>query len=277
MNSIGNKLGGYALNGVVAVFSATCVFPVIWVAYTSVKTRQEFAQSIVALPEAPTLDQYRTVLLQADFLSYFLNSLFVAAVTLFSVLLFAFLAAYFLSRHTFRGRGLLYSYFVLGIVVPIHAWLLPVFIQFQRLDLLDRRLTLVIPYIAFSLPIAIFLLESYIRTLPYELEESAYIEGAGTFSTLRRIILPLCTPALATVTVLTFNTSWNEFPFALVLIRSQSLRTVPVALSAIGNVFTTNYPQMMAAIFISIMPVLLLYMAFSQKITQGMTAGAVKG
>lgn len=277
MNSAMKKVGSVALNTFVVLYSFTCVYPVVWVAYTSVKTRQEFAQSIVSLPASPTLEQYRTVLLRADFLTYFLNSLFLAAVTLCAVLLLGFLAAYFLSRFRFRGRGLIYSYFILGIVVPIHAWLLPVFIQFQKIGLLDRRFTLILPYIAFSLPIAIFLMESYIRTIPYELEESAYIEGAGTFTTIRRIILPLCVPVLATVSVLTFNTSWNEFPFALVLIRSQSLRTVPVALSAIGNVFTTNYPQMMAAIFVSILPVLSLYVVFSQKITKGMTAGAVKG
>ena len=129
---------------------------------------------------------------------------------------------------------------MLGLVVPTHAWLLPLFVQFRTLGLLDRRITLVLPYVTFALPTAIFLIESFVRSIPEEMEESATMEGCGVWQSLFRIILPLCKPMLATIMILTFNSSWNEFPFALVLINRDALKTVPVALTMFTGTYTTK-------------------------------------
>jgi len=264
-------------NAVFMLMSLGCLFPVIWVGYTSFKPLTEYNASILSLPRNPTLANYRQIISTSKFLSYFTNSAAASLATLAVVLLLAFLSGYFLSRFKFRGRNLIYGFFMLGIVVPTHAWLLPVFIQFKAMGLYDNRATLIFPYVAFALPTAIFLIESFVRTIPIEMEESAMIEGCTVWSTLRHIIMPLCLPIIATVVILTFNGSWNEFPFAMVLINRDALKTVPVALTMFTGAYTTNYPQLVAALGVAILPVIVIYLAFSNNIMKGMTAGAVKG
>ena len=212
-----------------------------------------------------------------SFFRYFTNSFIISAITLVTVLVLAMITGYFLSRFSFKGRNAIYVFLMLGLVVPTHAWLLPLFLQFRSLGLLDRRITLVFPYVTFALPTAIFLIESFVRSIPEEMEESATMEGCGVWQSLFRIIMPLCKPILSTVLVLTFNASWNEFPFGLVLINKDALKTVPVALTMFTGAYTTDYPSLVAALIISVIPVILFYGIFSRKIMEGMTAGAVKG
>jgi raffinose/stachyose/melibiose transport system permease protein len=264
-------------NSVVGFFSFSCIFPIIWMFYTSFKSSREYQKSIISFPEAPQIENYIQVLKHANFARYFSNSFIVSVMTVLFVLIMALVTGYFLSRFLFKGRNFIYIFLMLGLVVPTHAWLLPLFIQFRLLGLLDRRITLVLPYITFALPTAVFLLESFIRSIPTEMEESAVMEGCGIWQTLGRIIMPLCKPIIATVLILTFNSSWNEFPFALVLINKDALKTVPVALTMFTGTYTTNYPQLVTALIISIIPVVVCYVLFSRRIMEGMTAGAVKG
>ncbi len=265
------------LNLIVALFTVSCVFPIIWMSYTSLKSGQEYQENILSLPSSIYFDNYIQVMRNANFGQYFYNSFIVSLLTLVLVIIFASITGYFLSRFKFKGRKSIYAFFMLGLVVPTHAWLLPMFIQFNNLGILDKRITLVLPYVTFAMPTAIFLLESFIQSIPIEMEESASMEGCGVWQSLWKIILPLCKPMLATVLILTFNTSWNEFPFALVLITKDSLKTVPVALSMFTGTYTTNYPQLVTALVISIIPVVGFYALFSKKIMEGMVAGAVKG
>jgi len=274
---IRRKTSGSLLNIIFLLITFTCLFPVIWIGYTSFKPLLEYNKSIIRLPMQPTLENYQLILKTAKFGTYFTNSGIVSIVTLLIVLLCSVVTGYFLSRFRFKGRNLIYGFLVLGVVVPTHAWMLPVFIQFRTLGLLDKRLTLIFPYVAFALPTAIFLIESYVRGLPEELEESAMMEGCSVWESLARIIIPLCKPIMATVTILTFNGSWNEFPFALVLINKNAFKTVPVALTMFTGAYTTNYPMLVAALGIALLPVVLLYLFSSGRIMEGMVAGAVKG
>ncbi len=265
------------VNAAVLLFSLSCVFPVIWILYTSFKPLKAYNASVFALPKSLFLGNYEVILKNARFGMYFYNSLVSSLFTLALVVTFAFLSGYFLSRWQFRGRNFIYSFFMLGMVVPTHAWLLPVFTQFKKLGILDKRFTLVIPYVAFALPIAVFLIESFVRSVPREMEESAVMDGCSVWRSLASIIFPLCRPVVATVIILTFNNSWNEFPFALVLINRNVLKTLPVALTMFMGDYTTNYPQLIAALCISVAPVIAVYAAFSKLIVKGMVAGAVKG
>ncbi len=265
------------VNVILALFSLSCIFPLVWIGYTSLKTLPQYNLSVIAPTLHPTVANYVAILKAARFGMYFTNSLIVSVGALVLVLAIAFVTGYFLSRFSFRGRRLLSSYFLLGMVIPSYGWLLPVYIQFRLMGVLDHRITLIIPYVAFGLPIAVFLIESFVKGVPHELEEAAMMEGCGTWRSLFWIILPLCMPVLVTVLILTFNGSWNEFPFALVLINRQELVTLPVALTMFQGAYTTNYPQLMAALAISVIPVVALYLAFSGRIIQGMTAGAIKG
>ncbi|MCH3917221.1 MAG: carbohydrate ABC transporter permease [Spirochaetia bacterium] len=271
------SLSKLIINILVFAFSLSCLFPIVWMGYTSLKTNKEYIASSLALPKKPIITNYQEILVQAKFGRYFKNSCITASITIVAVLLLAFLAGYFLSRYRFSGRRFIYGFFMLGLVVPTYAWLLPVFIQFKQMGLLNHYWTLSLPYTAFALPTSIFLIDSFVQSIPCEMEEAAMIEGSSIFHTILAIIFPLCKPILVTVLILTFNSSWNELPFGLVLINSDRLRTVPVALTMFSGTYTIDYPYLVTALVIAVFPVIIFYCFFSKKIMEGMTAGAVKG
>lgn len=269
--------GKLLLNVVVWIVSLSCVFPIIWIIYSSLKTNQEFTMSIISLPKSFEFQNYVDALANSGLGRMFINSVFASMVSVVFIILFGFFAGYFLSRFSFIGRSLIYTLFLFGMLIPIHSLLIPLFIQFSQLDLTNNRFTLILPYVAFNLPLVIFLVENYVKSIPFELEEAAYIDGSSGNSTLFKIILPMCMPVLSTALVLSFLSAWNEFPFALILISDESLKTVPVGLSNFKTLYSINYPQFMAALVISVVPVILVYVIAHRKIIQGMAAGALKG
>ena len=253
LKSIFLRVLKYLVNILVSIFSITCIFPFVWVIYSSFKTQKEFSLNIMNLPEKIRLENYINALTKGANI------------------------AFLLSRFDFRGRKIIYGLFLSGMLVPIHGLLVPVFIQFNKLGLYNTRLALIITNITFGLPITIFLIESFVKSVPIEIEEAAVIDGCNIYQRLFRVVLPTCKPVLSTSLILSFLSTWNEFPFALVLIRSSELRTIPIWLTQFSGQYSTNYPQMMAAMVIASLPVIITYFAFSNKIIDGMTAGAVKG
>jgi len=266
-----------AINVVVMLFSIVCLFPVVWMAYSSLKTTREFARDIVALPAQPQFANYVSAFRVGEMQIYFLNSVLIASVSVLVLLAVSFLAAYALARFSFRLNALIFVLFISGLLVPVHGLLIPVFILFKNLDLLDRRISLILPYIAFGLPLAIFLFESFIKSIPREMEEASFIDGASLPYTLRRIIFPMTAPAAATVTILSFLACWNEFPFALVLLKTKALKTLPIGLTNFSGQFATDYTKLMAALMITIVPMMIVYFLSYKSIMRGMLAGAVKG
>lgn len=264
-------------NAVFAVFSFTCIFPMVWILYSSFKDQAEFMQSSVALPDAIDLTNYISVFTQTEMGLYMLNSARNTLISVAVIVIISFLAAYVLARYRFKGRGILYNYFIMGMLIPIHALLVPMYIQLRQVNLINHWYTLLFPYIAFGLPISIMLIESYISAVPRELEEAAAIDGCSFFRTLFQIVFPLTTPILSTVAIMQFFSVWNEFSFALILVNSDTLRTVPVGLTMFKSAYTVDYPRMMAGIMVTTMPVMILYFIFSKRVIEGMVAGAVKG
>lgn len=269
-------LGRVALNVFVFLFSIAAIFPLIWLIYSSLKDQQSFLLNIISLPTNLHFENYVNAFAIGNMDTYFLNSVYVSIISVALIILVAFFVAYVLARFKFRGRNLIYTMFLSGMLIPIHGLLVPIFVEFKTLGLLDQWFTLILPYVTFELPIAIFLLESFIKKLPIEIEEAAYIDGCSTTKMLFRIILPMCKPIMATVLILSFLNVWNEFPFALVLINSEGLRTLPVGLTNFVGAYSADYPQMMAGMVISALPVLIMYLLFYRKIITGMTQGAVK-
>lgn len=274
---IGKKIGRVLCNLIFIIFSFTCVFPIVWIFYSSFKTQAEFMQSSVALPEALDLTNYISVFTSTSMLKYMLNSARNTLLAVAVIIIIAFLAGYVLSRYKFRGRGAIYNYFIMGMLIPIHALLVPMYIQLNGVGLTNHWYTLLIPYIGFGLPISIMLIESYISSIPGELEEAAAIDGCSFTRTLFQIVFPLDSPILATVAIIQFFAVWNEFTFALILVNDDSLRTVPVGLTMFKGAYTVDYPRMMAGIMVTMLPVMILYFIFSKRIIEGMVAGAVKG
>ena len=257
--------------------SLLCLYPIFWLIYSALKTQKEFDMNSVALPKAPTLDNFIHVITISDMPRYMLNSLIVTVLSLLVILTISFVTGYFLSRFKFRGHNLLYGIFLVGILIPVHSLMVPMYVFFSRMKLTDHLLTLVLPYAAFQLPTGIYLVESYVHSIPREMEEAAAIDGSSFSYTLLHIILPMTRPALMTSAIISFFYCWNEFSFALILTTSTNLRTIPLGLTLFKGTYSTNYPVMMAATVIAILPALLLYTLFSKNIINGVVTGAVKG
>lgn len=271
------RAGKSVVNILLFLFSFTCVFPVVWILYSSLKTQAEFSVNSVGLPLKATLDNYVAVFTQTEMPRYILNSFRTAVLSVACIVIFAFILGYLFSRFHFFGRNLLYTYVMLGMLIPVHALLVPLYVQLRDLGSLNNWYTLVLPYVAFGLPIAMLLTESFVSSIPRSLEEAAFIDGAGFLRTMFVIVLPLCMPILATVVIISFFYCWNEFSFALVLTNTDAYRTIPVGLTFFKSMFTVDYPRLMAGIMVSLLPVIVLYFSFSDRIISGMMVGAVKG
>lgn len=276
-NTRARFMSGLVPNLALMVFSITCIFPAIWLFYSSLKGKAEFYANPISLPKSPSFEQYVAIFTKSKILLWMGNTTRNSLLSLAIILIFGFIIGYFLSRFKFRGKNALYSYYLLGMLVPIHALMVPMYVQFTKTGMGDKWFTLILPYAAFGLPIAIFLVESYVRSIPIEIEEAANMDGCSFHRTLFSIVLPMCRPILVTVGIIQFFIVWNEFTFALILISNDTLMTVPVGITLFKGQFVTDYPKMMASMLIAIFPAMALYFAFSKQIIKGMVAGSVKG
>lgn len=270
---------GVFLNAVLLIFSATCIFPLVWMFYSSLKEKRVFNADIIGLPKSPTLQNYINILTNKD---YHLgrsmwNSLVVTACSVVLIVFFSFIIGYILARVRFKLNRVLYVMFLMGMLIPIHSLLVPIYLVFKNTNLNNQWFTLIIPYVAFGLPTAIFLVEGFVKGVPSALEEAAAIDGSSFSRTLFLIIMPICRPIMTTVAIINVFTCWNEFSFALVLLKNQSLHTVPLAMTQFTGQFASDYPKIMAAMLLTMSPIVVLYFAGSKQIIKGMVAGAVKG
>lgn len=229
-----------------------------------------------ALPQEPTLANFRDVLAR-NFFRFLTNSLVVVTISIALVVLFASMAAYIFARMQFRLNRPLFALIIAGLVVPIHVTLIPVYLLTVNVGLYDRIFALIGPYVAFSLPISIFILTGFMREIPRELEEAARMDGCGPMRSFFSIILPLTRPGLATIAVFNAVTLWNEFVFAYVLTSSTNVRTLPLALWEFQGQYSSNIPAIMAVLALSSLPLILAYALFQEQLVKGIMAGAVKG
>ena len=251
--------------------------PFVFMVLTTFKGRMEFMKSgAFSLPKSPTLDNYRLVL-SGDFLNYFKNSIIVVALSLILLLFISACAAYPLSRMKFKLNRPIYSLVVAAMSVPIHVTLIPLFSASNQLGLYDSIWALIGPYVAFNLPISVFILTSFMGSIPREIEEAAEMDGCGKFSTFFRVIFPLSKPGLATLAIYNGVTMWNEFSFAMVLTQSRGSRTLPLAVWDFQGQYSIDIPAIMTVLTLSIIPIIVLYIVGQDKLVKGMMAGAVKG
>ena len=267
---------GIVVNALLIAFAITTIFPMLWVVYNSLKSTGEFARSIFALPSEPTLAAYANIFERGTVFTALWNSVFYSVVSTALIVVLAYSIGYALARFEFRGRSLVFSFFVLGLLLPIPALLVPVFMQYRGIGILDTQFVLLIPYTAFGLSLAVFLIEGYIRKIPVELDEAAHVDGASLFTIMFVIVFPICRPIIATVTLLSFLHSWNEFAFATTLIRDEAYKPIPLWLRTFGGQYATDYPGLMAGMVIASIPVIVLFLFFREKIVEGFAGGAVK-
>lgn len=277
----GQSIGYRILAAVVSVFlwiiCATYIFPFIWLSYNSLKTQGAFSLNVYDLPAHPTFFNYTNTFSGSAVYTALFNSAFNTVVSIVFIVVLSFVVAYFLARYRFRGRKFLYAFFVTGLLVPILGLLIPAYIQFHMLHMLDQRYTLLIPYITFNLPVAIYLYDSYIKTIPRSVEEAAFMDGATINQIMADVIFPICMPMTATVVILNFLFVWNEFPFALVLDQNPAYHTVTVWLSMFQGQYVGNIPGRLTAMLIATIPVIVAYFSLRERMMRGLTAGAIKG
>ena len=274
---IGNGVKSGILNLIMLIFSLSCIFPLVWMLYSSLKVKREFNRDIIGLPSNPTLENFVKVLTNPDYHigDSILNSVRTTVISVFFIVLFGFIMGYFLARIKFKGSKIIWIMLLMGI--PVHSLLVPIYVVFNKTGLSNQWFTLIIPYVAFGLPISVFLCQGFIKEIPTALEEAAAIDGCSFSGTLFKVIMPICKPIMITVAILQTFSCWNEFSFALVLIKDTALQTVPLAMTQFTGQFSSDYPKIMAAMLITMAPIVILYFAFSKQIIKGMVAGAVKG
>ena len=270
---------GFFMNLILWIFSLSCIFPIVWMLYSSLKEKRAFNADIVGLPKRPTLITYTSILTNRDYHlpESMFNSFRTTALSILLIVAFSFIVGYILARVRFKLNRVLYVMFLMGMLIPIHSLLVPIYVVFKKCNISNQWFTLLLPYVSFGLPMGIFLVEGFVKTVPVDLEEAAAIDGSNFTHTLWTIIFPICRPILVTVAIIQVFSCWNEFSFALVLIKDVGLQTVPLALTQFKGQFASDYPKQMAAMLLTMAPIVVLYFAFSRQIIKGMVAGAVKG
>lgn len=276
---LGDGVVSVVLNAIMITFSASCIFPLVWMFYSSLKIKREFNANIMGLPPNPTLNNYRDIITNQDYhiADSLINSLRTTVLSVFLILLFGFIVGYILARVKFAFNRVIWLMMLMGMLIPVHSLLVPIYIVFNTTKMNNQWYTLLFPYIAFGMPIAVFLIHSYVKTIPTALEEAASIDGSTFTNTLFRIIMPICKPVLVTIAIIQTFSCWNEFSFALVLLRDVGLHTVPLAMTQFTGQFSSDYPKIMSAMLITMSPIVVMYFAFSKNIIKGMVAGVVKG
>ena len=254
------------------------VFPLFWLFTFSLKDNNEiFGGNVAGLPQHWRFGNYVTAFFQENVVQYFLNSVLVTVATILITVLLGATTAYAVERMRWKGRHVLMNGILLGMMVPIHAVLLPLFIVLSRTGMLNTYWALIIPYVAFGIPLAVYLFSSFLKSIPTEMEEAAAIDGCGIYRIFFLIIMPLIRPAIATVSIFTFISSWNELMFAVTFISKQGYKTLTVGIMSMVGAYTTKWGEIGAGLMIATIPTILIYLLLSEQVQKSLVAGAVKG
>ena len=260
-----------------SLLAVVYLLPLLWVVYVSLKDDKTLFVSPWALPERPMIENYTFAWTAGRLGTATLNSIFVCGITLILCLLIGSMAAFAIGRMRWKLSGVMMTYFLTGMMIPVHCILIPVFTRFSKMHLTNSQAGLILPYLTLSLPITIFIMTGFFQSLPNELFESACIDGCSIYRSFTHIALPLSRTGLFVTGLMTFVANWNELLLAMVFISEDTKKTLPVSLSKFVGPYNTNYSQMFAAIVIAMIPTIVVYCIFSNQIVEGLTAGAVKG
>ena len=260
------------------LWAAICLFPVYWMFTFSLKNNEEiFGANVMGLPQNWLWQNYSRALNVGNMGQYFLNSLIVTITSILFVLIAAIMATYAMTRLQWKGRKRMNSFFMLGLTIPIHAAIVPLYTTLSRAGMLNSYWALIIPYSAFSLSMGILISIGFMGDIPYDLDEAAFLDGCGVWGIFFRVIVPLMLPAVSTVGIYTFLQCWNELMFATVFISKEAYKTLPVGIQGLSGQYTTEWGPIGAALVLATFPTLLLYIFLSRKIQESFIAGAVKG
>jgi len=267
------KLGQYSL---IYIFVLVFILPFIWILFWSLKTEAEIGLAPFAPPTTPQWENFVNVWNAGRYSKYLPNTLIYAVAIVLGGTSLACLAGYALARISFPGRDFIFTFFLIGLMVPFFALMIPLYLLVRDFHWLGTRMALIVPSIGLGLPFGIFLMRSFFKSLPEELADAARIDGCGEFGIFRHIMLPLAWPGLTTLAVFQFLWAWNMFVEPLLLVQKDDLRPVGLAIFFFQGRYTTDRGMVATGLLLTILPVLILYILLQRKFIEGITAGATK-
>ena len=256
---------------------ALIAVPVAFAVLGGFRSMGQLSENPVSLPNPWVFTNYADVLTLGTFWRQLANSAVIALLTTIVVLPAASLAAFVLSRYSFRGREAIYTLFTFGLLFPVTVAIVPLFIVIRQINLLDTPLGVALPQAAFALPLSIVIMRPFFRSIPADLEEAASIDGCGPFRFYWSIMLPLSRPVLSTIAVIAIVTSWNAFLLPLVVLNNATSWTLPIGVTNFSSQYTTDTARVLAFTTLSMVPALLFYLVAERQIVSGLSSGAVKG
>jgi multiple sugar transport system permease protein len=264
---------------VLVFFAVFCVFPFLWMLVTSLKPTDQIRTSTPSFfIDNPTISHFENVLVNTQFITFFINSLIVAITTTIISMLVSIFAGYALSRfQRFKGIKMVNVTMLLSQMIPGVLLLIPLYILMQRLGLLDTYAAMILAYTTFMVPLCTFMLKGFIDSIPYELEEAAEIDGCSRLRIIYQIILPISIPSLVATALFAFVNAWNEFMFGYVFINDEAHRTLTPGITLFKGLYTTDWGSIMSASVLAVLPVVILFIYLQKFLIEGMTAGSVKG
>ena len=259
------------------IFAIMCLFPLFWLFLSSFKTNQELYTNTWGLPASWSPDNYVNAIVKGGILKYFANSVIISFSAVIVTAILATMASYAISRMKWKLSKTVYGLFLLGMMIPIYALIIPLFSIFKTLNLLNTYWAVILPQIAVGLPMSIFIITGFMSDIPKELEEAAIIDGATVPQTFFKIIMPVAKSSVVTVAVIQFINVWNDLLLPRVFLTDSDMMTLPVGLTNFQAQYSTDYVAMIAAVLITVIPSILVYILLHRQIMEGMVAGAVKG
>lgn len=258
------------------LYAAVAIVPLLVMLTNSLRTNRDLATEPLGVPLQPDFTSYQRAWIEASFSTYFINSLVVTITSVGVATVVSLLAAYAISRSTGRLMGIIEAVFISGLMMPVFLMIVPIFYLLDSFDLVSTRTGLIAVYAAVSVPFCVFVLTTFFRQLPGELEEAARLDGAGPFRMFWSVMAPLMRPAIATVVVFRFVPIWNDFFYPLILIRNRENYTLPVGLTTFFGEYQTDWSTLFAGLVIATLPLLILFLVATKQIVSGLTAGLGK-
>jgi len=256
--------------------SALMLFPIVIMIFSGFKSNIEIFQNPFAIPDFTNLTNYIAVATQTNFIRYLWNSFYVTAVSIGLILTLGTMAAYAIARYEFWGSAFVLLFFMAGLMLPLKLAIIPLFILYRDLGILNSHWALIATYTAMGLPSTIFIMTGFIRSLPRELEDAARMDGASEARIMWSVMLPLCRPAMVIAAIYNLVPIWNDFFFPLVFIQNDALKTLPQGMTTFVGEYITNWGVMFAGLTLAAAPITIVYIILSKQFINGMTSGAVK-
>ncbi len=253
-------------------------YPLVWVMLSSLKTPEEFRTgSVLALPHSLNFENFVSAVSKSHIGTYFLNSTLITVASVALIVLLSAMAGFVLEKMTFKINKMIYIFFVAGIMVPIQVTLIPMFMMYSRLKLLNTYIGIILPQVGFALPVAVMLFTGFYKFLPDEIIEAGIIDGCSTLQIFGRIVVPMSVNTIVTIVIMNGVSCWNEFVFSFTFLSKKDMLTVTLGLrDFVGKFGFVDWNASFAAITLTTLPTLLVYFMFSKQVIKGMTAGAVK-